>query len=170
MCMRGQWHRMHFPVFLHRKPFCIWFHFSKCSKILFCMRCSWPHRHSAKFELLREFEFIFENNHGPRSELLMRKTNGRKSRYTVPLNKINFIIFLMRLGSPACCLYVSVDRYKVLDKSPEFTNTHSVQEKSKHIFPSPFKENFRNNYRCLHVNYINNLLLSIDDSGSSTLS
>jgi hypothetical protein len=45
--------------------------------------------HLKKFEILREFEFIFEKALAPyarpRTDVLMKKSEGRKSRITVPL-------------------------------------------------------------------------------------
>jgi hypothetical protein len=45
--------------------------------------------HFKNFEYLREFEFIFEKAlapyQEPRTDVLMKKTKGRKSRDTVPL-------------------------------------------------------------------------------------
>jgi hypothetical protein len=48
-----------------------------------------PHAFKKKFEYLREFEFIFEKalalNQEPWTDVLMKKTEVRKSRDTVPL-------------------------------------------------------------------------------------
>jgi hypothetical protein len=47
--------------------------------------------HFKKFEYLCEFELIFGKalalNQGPRTDVLMKKTQGRKSRDTVPLKR-----------------------------------------------------------------------------------
>jgi hypothetical protein len=51
-----------------------------------CIRCQ---LHAfKKIEFLREFEFLFDKAliQGPRTDGLMEKTEGQKSRDTIPLN------------------------------------------------------------------------------------
>jgi hypothetical protein len=121
-CMLCQWYRMHhacgindtawivhavsmtphaFLIYCIPSLFCIWF------SLFLCMRCQWHCMHFKKFEYLREFEFIFEKAlapyQAPRTDVLMKKTEGRKSRDTVPLKCSEiFALYIFSSNNTPC--------------------------------------------------------------------
>jgi hypothetical protein len=78
-----------FLIFLHTIAVFYDFHFSKLFENLFVHEVSMTPHAFYKFEYLCEFEFIFEKalalNQEPRADVLIKKTEGQKSRDTVPL-------------------------------------------------------------------------------------